>query len=35
MEIKMYNVGFGDCFTLTEDDSALVVDCGGTVKKSL
>lgn len=28
MEVRIYNVGHGDCFALVEGDSLFVVDCG-------
>ena len=31
MQIDMLNVGFGDCFILTEGKENLIVDCGTRV----
>lgn len=35
LNIKIINVGFGDCYFIEENHSLLVVDCGTSSKKSL
>jgi len=35
MKIRMYNVEFGDCFLLQEDDEYLLVDFGSDSKCDL
>ncbi len=33
MNIKMINMGFGDCFVIKEGNRKLLVDCGSKYKQ--